>query len=148
MEDLNDREIDSKERIGYEDKNENERIDTLKMYIKQYEKDLSSAVNPETKKQLMQALKEKNDEIHLANECELKFHFFFDMIHEQKDNNDKLYEFDWDVSSNLQQRLYLSKDTTKMMEVINNFIAKIYKRVNVLTDENGVQQQVKKDTPI
>ena len=46
MEDLNDREIDSKERIGYEDKAENERIDRLKMNIKQYEKALSSAVNP------------------------------------------------------------------------------------------------------
>ena len=59
------------------------------------------------------------------------FHFFFDLIHKPKDAEDKLKEFDWDISSNLQQRLYLSRDTTKLMEVINNFTARVYRRQNV-----------------
>jgi hypothetical protein len=61
----------------------------------------------------------------------LKFHFFFDLIHKPEDKEDKLKEFEWDISSDLQQRLYLSKDTTKMMEVINNFTARVYLRNNI-----------------
>ena len=39
------------------------------------------------------------------------------------------------------QRLYLSKDTTKMMEVINNFIGTVYRRENVSKkDEEGVDK--------
>ena len=36
-----------------------------------------------------------------VNECKMIFHFFFDLIHKPKDTEDKLKEFDWDISSNL-----------------------------------------------
>lgn len=39
--------------------------------------------------------------------------------------------FDWDVNYDPNQRLYLSKNTKRMMEVINNFAATVYKRVDV-----------------
>ena len=57
------------------------------------------------------------------------FHFFHELL--QYQDNDDLKDFDWDVNSMPKQRLYLSKDTTKMMEVTNNFVAIVYERVNV-----------------
>ena len=62
-----------------------------------------------------------------------RFHFLFDVI--RKKHRDYLEAFDWDVCSDPIQRLYLSKDTTRMMEVINNFIGTVYYRVNV--DDDG-----------
>ena len=64
-----------------------------------------------------------------GSQCRLRFHFIFDIIMRRK--KQKLKDFDWDVNSAPMQRLYLSRDTTKMMEVINNFIATVYKRVDV-----------------
>ena len=46
------------------------------------------------------------------------------------------------------QRLYLSRDTTKMMEVINNFIATVYKRVDVephMIDPDALDDENKQD---
>ena len=62
----------------------------------------------------------------------MRFHFIFDIIKEIK--NPMLKQFDWDVNSEPIQRLYLSRDTTKMMEVINNFIASVYYRVDITAD--------------
>ena len=47
----------------------------------------------------------------------------------------KWQQFDWAISAAPQQRLYLSKDTTRLMEVVNNFVATVYRRVNV--DKQG-----------
>ena len=40
-------------------------------------------------------------------------------------------QFDWDINSKPVQRLWLSKDTKLLMEVINDFIGTVYKRVNI-----------------
>ena len=67
------------------------------------------------------------------SKVDLRFHFLFDMI--RKTTRNYLKDFDWDVCSQPVQRLYLSKDTKLMMEVINDFIATVYYRVNL--DDNG-----------
>lgn len=59
----------------------------------------------------------------------MRFHFLFSLIKESKKSS--LLDFDWDIKSSPCQRLYLSRDTTKLMEVINNFVATIYYRVDV-----------------
>ena len=64
-----------------------------------------------------------------GSQCRLRFHFIFDIIKRRPKKH--LEAFDWDVNSAPMQRLYLSRDTTKMMEVINNFIATVYRRVDV-----------------
>ena len=43
--------------------------------------------------------------------------------------------FEWDVNSNPVQNLYLSQDTQKLMEVVNNQFANVYTRCNV--DDKG-----------
>lgn len=63
------------------------------------------------------------------SECKVKFHFLKELIVKQEVDN--LAEFDWDVNGDPQQRLYLSRDTTKLMEVINGFIGTVYYRVDV-----------------
>ena len=73
-----------------------------------------------------------------SSECWLRFHFLFSLIKESK--NSKLVDFDWDIKSTPCQRLYLSKDTTKLMEVINNFVATVYYRVDA-ADENFEQDE-------
>ena len=80
-----------------------------------------------------------------TSECRLKFHFIFDMIRKQK--SEELKEFDWDISSNPIQRLYLSKDTTRMMEVINNQIATVYYRVNFFSEGTDVILDQNLSTP-
>ena len=67
------------------------------------------------------------------SKCGLLFHFTFPLI--QKKEREYLKSYDWDVDSEPVQRLWLSKDTTLMMEVINDFIGSVYKRVNI--DSNG-----------
>ena len=64
-----------------------------------------------------------------GSHCKLKFHFMFDIILKKERNNLKMFE--WDINSNPVQRLYLSKDTNKLMETINNTVATIYKRENI-----------------
>ena len=54
----------------------------------------------------------------VGSECTLKFHFFFLLLRWQPDERLKAYE--WDINSNLKQRLYLSKNTYRMLEVIND----------------------------
>ena len=63
------------------------------------------------------------------SQCKVRFHFIFGLIKKQMLSNH--YQFDWDISSDPQQRLYLSRDTMRMMEVINGFIATVYSRVNI-----------------
>ena len=67
------------------------------------------------------------------SECKLRFHFLFESIIAKE--REYLKDFDWDVSKAPSHRLYLSKDTTKLMEVVNNFIATIFYRVNI--DDTG-----------
>lgn len=62
---------------------------------------------------------------------------------------------DWNVDSKPVQSLYLSKDTTRLMEVVNNFFATIYERIYIEdigkksafklngTDEDRMGEQVK-----
>lgn len=63
------------------------------------------------------------------SDLKVRFHFLFDLI--KKVNRPELEQFDWNVDSKPLQRLYLSKDTTKLMEVTNNFIGTVYKRKNL-----------------
>ena len=65
----------------------------------------------------------------LGSTCRLRFHFMFPLIRKQL--NDKLENFDWDVDSTPQQRLYLSRDTEKLLVVTNNFIGQVYSRMDV-----------------
>ena len=53
------------------------------------------------------------------------------MLKTKDEKKNPLECFEWDVNSNPIQRLYLSRDTKLMMEVINNFAATVYKRVNI-----------------
>ena len=70
--------------------------------------------------------------------CKLRFHFFFHLL--QKLDLQHLQNYDWDVNSTPQQRLYLSRDTQRLMEVINNFTATVYRRSNSIDDKKQVQQ--------
>lgn len=76
------------------------------------------------------------DDTSRKSEVKCRFHFLFDLI--RKKPRDYLAAFDWDVCSEPMQRLYLSQDTTKMMEVINNFIGTVYQRVNVDDEGNKI----------
>lgn len=49
----------------------------------------------------------------------------------------KLYDFD--VTLNPIQRVYLSKDTKLLMEVINGFVGRVYERVDI--DELGLENE-------
>lgn len=68
-----------------------------------------------------------------VSECRVRFHFFFELLRQKV--RDKLDQFMWDVSSNPKQHLYLSKDTRRLMEVVNNYTATIYTRGNI--DDQG-----------
>ena len=63
------------------------------------------------------------------SECRLKFHFMFECIKQKAREDFEIFE--GDISSNPVQRIYLSRDTTRLMEVINDFIATVYERSNV-----------------
>ena len=67
------------------------------------------------------------------SECRVRFHFFFELFRVK--HRDRLKDFEWDINSNPQQRLYLSQDTMRLMEVINNTTATVYYRGNI--DDNG-----------
>ena len=64
-----------------------------------------------------------------ASQCKVRFHFLFKMIRKSVDQSEKLC--DWDINSRPVQHLHLSKDTKKIMEVINYKIATVYKRINI-----------------
>ena len=66
------------------------------------------------------------------SESTILFHFEFPLV--QKVNNPDLTEFDWDLGTDPQQRLLLSKDTKRLLEVINSQAAFVYGRKNI--DEN------------
>ena len=87
-----------------------------------------------------------HEDTNKKSECRVRFHFIFDIIKETK--NPILNEFDWDVNSAPVQRLYLSRDTKKLMEVINNFIATVYKRVDIephMIDPDALDDENKQD---
>ena len=70
------------------------------------------------------------------SDCNLRFHFFFPLIRKiQRNYSENWKKFDWNISNNPEQRLYLSKDTKRLMEVVNNFVATVYYRVNI--DKQG-----------
>ena len=64
-----------------------------------------------------------------GSECRLKFHFMFELV--QKKRREHLGGYEWDINSNPQQRLFLSQSTHRLMEVINDFMAIVYTRVNI-----------------
>ena len=68
------------------------------------------------------------------SECRVRFHFFFDLLRQQ--NQEKLNEFDWNINAKPRQHLYLSQDTMRLMEVVNQFTATVYYRGNI--DEHGL----------
>ena len=72
-----------------------------------------------------------------ASQCEVRFHFLFPLIKTMP--RQKLKSFSWDINSAPVQRLWLSKDTSRMMEVINDFIGTVYKRVDI--DDTGEEIQ-------
>lgn len=77
-------------------------------------------------------LKVHEDTMDLSS-CKVRFHFYFELLRQK--TRDSLSVFEWDVNSNPRQYLYLSKDTKRLMEVINNYTATVYYRGNI--DENG-----------
>ena len=67
--------------------------------------------------------------------CKVKFHFFFNLLKKSNKIDVADTEFEWEISSDPQQRLYLSQDSYRMMEVMNNLTATVYTRHNM--DSNG-----------
>ena len=63
-----------------------------------------------------------------TNEVKALFHFFFQLILARKKDRERLSEFGWNYNADPIQRLYLSKDTGLLMEVINNKVAIVYSR--------------------
>ena len=68
------------------------------------------------------------------NECKCLFEFDFRLIqNESAQKKEKIFLklYDFDVTYNPIQRLYLSEDTTLLMEVINGFVARVYQRHDI-----------------
>ena len=65
----------------------------------------------------------------IGSDCSLRFHFFFELLNHQPD--ERLLKFEWDLNLKPYQRLYLSQNTHRMLEVINNKYAKVYERENI-----------------
>lgn len=63
------------------------------------------------------------------SQSKIIFHFDFPLF--RKVNNVILDKFDWDLGVEPDQRLILSKDTKKLLEVINNQAAFVYYRRNI-----------------
>ena len=68
----------------------------------------------------------------------MRFHFLFEVLRQKL--RDKLDGFEWDVNSNPKQYLYLSKDTNRLMEVVNNYTATVYERGNINSDGRFVEE--------
>ena len=64
-----------------------------------------------------------------VSECKVRFHFFFELLRQRI--RDKLENFEWDVNADPKQHLYLSKDTRRLMEVVNSTTATVYIRGNI-----------------
>ena len=75
------------------------------------------------------------------SQCKKLFHFLFPMIKTKK--RKALENFAWDIDSNPVQRLWLSRDTKLMMEVINDYIGTVYRRVNLDDDGNQILEDIK-----
>ena len=76
----------------------------------------------------------------IKSECKLLFHFFHKLLYPfKRDANvlDKDTESDWFLThDNIKQRLYLSEDAEKMLEVVQNRLAFLYWRY-----KNGEKQE-------
>ena len=68
-----------------------------------------------------------------VSECKVRFHFYFELLRQKV--RSKLDQFEWDINSDPKQHLYLSKDTRRLMEVVNNYTATVYTRGNI--DDQG-----------
>ena len=67
-------------------------------------------------------------------ECRVRFHFLHRLIKSKRKNEDSDEQYarqEWNLDNDTAQRLYLSKDTSRMMEVINNTFAIVYTRRNI-----------------
>ena len=85
-----------------------------------------------------------HEDTEAGSECKLRFHFFFKKLAEKK--RAYLKDFGWDVNNRPNQRLYLSRDTNRLMEVINNFTATVYTRCTVQERSKSISTQSLKDT--
>jgi len=67
------------------------------------------------------------------NEVKTVFHFFFQLILTKHQVG--LEKFSWNYQSHPVQKIYLSQDTMKLMEVLNDTVAILYERTKVGTSE-------------
>ena len=95
------------------------------------------------------------------NQSKLRFHFFHKTINQEREDqkmretkslrkkihiNSTDRQFEWDTSHKTIQRLYLSRDTKRMLEIINNAVAVIYTRSNVMESKDAyVANDLKRD---
>ena len=83
------------------------------------------------------------------SECKVLFHFMHQLIKRRPyDINHSTQQ--WDLDHDPHQRLYLSQDTKRMMEVINNTFAIVYSRRNIdgegrAIEEFGIEEANVKD---
>lgn len=72
------------------------------------------------------------------NECKIRFHFYHRLIKKKNEfpllrkrksliSTDDV-DSEWDLSVNSAQRIFLSRDTKLLMDVVNNRFALVYKR--------------------
>lgn len=62
------------------------------------------------------------------NECKISFHFMHRLIRKNKTTDESWIDPEWDFGDDSVQRLYLSRNTMRLMEVINNTFAIVYNR--------------------
>ena len=65
------------------------------------------------------------------SQCDLKFKFLFPKLRKKPAIDGKHKKVDYEDEQQSIQHLYLSRDTTKLMEVIDNQVASIYYRVDI-----------------
>ena len=76
-----------------------------------------------------------------SSSCKVRFHFFFELLRKRVKN--ELEIFDWNVNHAPKQRLYLSRDTMRLMEVINGTTAVVYQREDVIDGETQAMESEK-----
>ena len=70
------------------------------------------------------------------SQCDLKFKFLFPKLRKKPTIVGADKKVDYEDEQQSIQHLYLSRDTTKLMEVIDNQVASIYYRVDVNRELN------------
>ena len=76
-----------------------------------------------------------------SSSCKIRFHFFFELLRKRVKN--ELEIFDWNVNHSPKQRLYLSRNTMRLMEVINGTTAVVYQRKDVIDGETQAMESEK-----